>query len=138
MHMKKVVDWVTIKFLIVGVINTIVGTSVMFAAYNVLHLNYWVSSASNYVIGSVVSYILNKRFTFQNKEKSMKIVLKFVVNILLCYLLAYGIAKPLTIKLLSGAPVKLQENAAMLAGMVMFVGFNYVGQRYFTFKVKES
>lgn len=138
MHMKKVVDWVTIKFLIVGVINTIVGTSVMFAAYNVLHLNYWVSSASNYVIGSIVSYILNKRFTFQNKEKSMKIVLKFVVNILLCYLLAYGIAKPLTIKLLSGAPVKLQENAAMLAGMVMFVGFNYVGQRYFTFKVKES
>ena len=32
----------------------------MFAAYNLLHLSYWVSSASNYVVGSIVSYFLNK------------------------------------------------------------------------------
>lgn len=38
----------------VGVINTLVGTGVMFAAYNLLHLSYWVSSASNYVVGSIV------------------------------------------------------------------------------------
>ena len=52
--MKKIVDWVTIKFLIVGVINTLVGTTVMFVAYNLIHLSYWVSSAANYVIGSIV------------------------------------------------------------------------------------
>lgn len=135
--MKKVVDWVTIKFLIVGVINTVVGTAVMFTAYNVLHLSYWLSSASNYVIGSIVSYVLNKHFTFQNKEKSMKVVLKFVLNILLCYLLAYGIAKPLAMKLFIGMAVEIQENAAMFAGMVLFVGFNYIGQRYFAFRTKE-
>ena len=50
--------------------NTLVGTGVMFAAYNLLHLSYWVSSASNYVVGSIVSYFLNKYFTFQNKERS--------------------------------------------------------------------
>lgn len=135
--MKKVVDWVTIKFLIVGVINTVVGTAVMFTAYNVLHLSYWLSSASNYVIGSIVSYVLNKHFTFQNKERSMKVVLKFVLNILLCYLLAYGIAKPLAMKLFIGMAVEIQENAAMFAGMVLFVGFNYIGQRYFAFRTKE-
>lgn len=38
--MKKVIDWVTFKFLIVGVINTLVGTSVMFVCYNVFHMGY--------------------------------------------------------------------------------------------------
>lgn len=135
--MKKVVDWVTVKFLIVGLINTAVGTAVMFAAYNLLHLSYWISSAANYVIGSIVSYVLNKRFTFQNKERSVKVVWKFILNILFCYLAAYGIARPLTRRLLAGAAVKIQENVAMLVGMALFVGLNYVGQRYFAFKVKE-
>lgn len=135
--MKRIVDWVTIKFLIVGVINTLVGTAVMFVAYNLIHLSYWVSSAANYVIGSVVSYVLNKHFTFQNRDKSPKVLLKFIVNISVCYLLAYGLAKPLAIRLLEGMSVSVQENVAMLTGMCLFVVFNYVGQRYFAFKEKE-
>ncbi len=136
-RMKKIVDWVTIKFLIVGVINTLVGTTVMFVAYNLIHLSYWVSSAANYVIGSIVSYVLNKHFTFQNKDKSPKVLLKFILNISVCYVLAYGLAKPLTMKILSGVSVNIQENVAMLVGMCLFVVFNYVGQRYFAFKIKE-
>lgn len=135
--MKRIVDWVTIKFLIVGVINTLVGTAVMFVAYNLIHLSYWVSSAANYVIGSVVSYVLNKHFTFRNRDKSPKVLLKFIVNISVCYLLAYGLAKPLAIRLLEGMSVSVQENVAMLTGMCLFVVFNYVGQRYFAFKEKE-
>lgn len=136
--MKKIVDWVTIKFLIVGVINTLVGTAVMFVAYNLIHLNYWISSAANYVIGSIVSYVLNKRFTFQNTDKSPKVLLKFILNISICYLLAYGMAKPLAMKLLEGMSVSVQENVAMLTGMCLFVVFNYVGQRYFAFKTKDE
>ncbi len=56
MRKKKVVDWITIKFLIVGVINTLVGTGVMFLCYNVVHTGYWAASAMNYIIGSIVSF----------------------------------------------------------------------------------
>lgn len=135
--MKKIVDWITIKFLIVGILNTLVGTTVMFLAYNWLHLNYWISSAANYIIGSAVSYVLNKHFTFQNKDKSFKVLMRFVISISMCYLLAYGIAKPLTMKVLSGRSVSIQENIAMIAGMSFFVVFNYIGQRYFAFKEKR-
>ncbi len=135
--MKKVFDWVTIKFLLVGIVNTIVGTTVMFVSYNILHLNYWISSAANYVTGSIVSFILNKNFTFQNKDGSWKVVLKFIINISVCYLFAYGIAKPFVRKMLSGASLNIQENAAMAVGMVLFVCFNYIGQRYFTFKKED-
>lgn len=132
--MSKFIDKTTIKFLLVGVINTLVGTSVMFLSYNLLHFSYWTSSAANYIIGSIVSYFLNKYFTFQQKERSVKTVFKFVANITLCYLLAYGIAKPLVRHLLSGWTVAIQENGAMVCGMGLFVVFNYLGQRFFVFK----
>ena len=126
------------KFVLVGIVNTLVGTGVMFAAYNLLHLSYWVSSASNYVVGSIVSYFLNKYFTFQNKERSWKQLGMFVINITICYLLAYGIAKPAVRVLLEGSSLRVQENLSMLAGMVLFVGFNYIGQRFFAFAEQED
>ena len=86
--MKKVIDWVTIKFLIVGVINTLVGSAVMFLLYNGFHTGYWIASACNYIIGSIVSYFLNKYFTFRSKEKSLREVITFAVNIVICYVLA--------------------------------------------------
>ena len=76
----KLIDKTTIKFILVGIVNTLVGTGVMFLMYNLLHASYWISSASNYIIGSIVSYVLNKYFTFQNKEKSWKQLVKFALN----------------------------------------------------------
>ena len=65
---KNKFDITFVKFILVGIVNTVVGTAVMFIAYNAFHLSYWISSAANYVVGSVCSYFLNKYFTFQNKE----------------------------------------------------------------------
>lgn len=133
----KLFDKTTIKFLIVGAINTIVGTTVMFVSYNLLHFNYWVSSAANYIVGSIISFFLNKYFTFNNKEKSLKIILKFIINISICYLLAYGAAKPLIFKLLADYDKNIQENVAMLTGMFIFVLLNYIGQKFLVFDAKE-
>ena len=131
-----VVDGKTIKFLIVGVVNTLFGTAIMFGLYNLAGCSYWVSSAANYVFGSILSFFLNKNFTFQNKGSLQKTLPKFVLNILLCYLLAYGIAKPTALYLLKDCAVTIQENVAMFVGMCLFTAFNYIGQRYFAFKEK--
>ena len=135
---KDKFDITFIKFLIVGVANTVVGTAVMFVAYNLIHLSYWVSSAANYIVGSLLSYFLNKHFTFQNKDKSLKVVIKFVINITICYLIAYVGAKRLVLWLLAGLPVAWQDNIAMLCGMGLFVILNYFGQRFFAFKSEEG
>lgn len=135
---RKLFDITFWKFILVGIVNTLVGTAVMFGCYNLLHFSYWVSSAANYVVGSVVSYFLNKNFTFRNKSKDPMVLVRFVVNITVCYLLAYGIAKPLVRRILSGSSVSIQENGAMLVGMCLFVGLNYLGQRFFAFREKED
>ncbi len=132
--MKKLLDKTFWKFLLVGVVNSLVGAGVMFLLYNLAGCSYWASSAANYVVGSVVSFFLNKYFTFQQKAWSWAQAGRFAVNVALCYLLAYGAAKPLAIYLLSGQPKHVQENAAMLAGMCLFTGLNYLGQRFFAFK----
>lgn len=132
--LRKYMDATAIKFLIVGVINTVVGTGLMFILYNCFAVSYWISSAANYIVGSIVSYFLNKYFTFQNKEKSAGQILRFAANIALCYFIAYGAAKPVVSYLLSGMTEKIQGNAAMLTGMCLFVVLNYLGQRLFVFK----
>ncbi|MGN1014911.1 MAG: GtrA family protein [Butyricicoccus sp.] len=132
--LEKLFDASFVRFVLVGVVNTLFGTAIMFSAYNLLGLSYWVSSALNYILASILSYFLNKHFTFRNNEKSISVVVRFVVNILVCYLLAYGIAKPLVRALLVTAGTKVQDNVSMLAGMVLFTFFNYFGQKFFAFK----
>ncbi len=131
---KKFFDIKFWKFLSVGVINTLVGSGVMFLLYNVAHTGYWIASAANYAVGSAVSYVLNKKFTFGSRQSTGKTLLRFAVSIGACYLIAYGAAKPLAMKMLAGAPVNIQENVGMLIGMGLYVLLNYIAQRFFAFR----
>ena len=139
--MKKLlslIDAKLLRFIIVGVINTLVGMAIMFGLYNLAGASYWASSAANYVLTSILSFFLNKYFTFRNHENSWSQVLRFVLNIAVCYLLAYGIAKPLCIRLLANARESVRDNVSLFVGMVLFTGFNYFGQRLFAFREKEE
>ncbi len=121
------------KFILVGVINTAFGYAIMFGFYNLLGCGYWFSSAANYILASILSYFLNKYFTF----KSSGSILLFAFNIACCYLIAYGLAKPLMRWALSAFSTNLQENIAMLLGSCIFVGLNYLTQRFITFSTSS-
>lgn len=127
------VDKKLIKFLIVGVINTLVGSGIMFLLYNLLGLSYWISSASNYIVGGIVSYFLNKYFTFQNKEKSIKQVLIFILNLAVCYFIAYFCAKKAIYSLCADLSETMRDNIALFTGMCLYTGLNYIGQRLIVF-----
>lgn len=131
---KKLIDKTILKFLLVGALNTLVGTGVMFLLYNLAKCPYWPSVCANYVTGGVVSYFLNKYFTFQNTERSWAQVGRFVLTVAVCMLIAYGIAKPLVRLALAGAGTTIQENVAMVVGMCLYTALNYFGQRFFAFR----
>lgn len=135
---KKFFDITFWKFILVGVANTIFGTGIMFVFYNVFHFSYWISSASNYIFGSILSYFLNRLFTFKSSENTARTLPRFVIGISLCYLIAYGLAKPLAAAVLAGFSRNIQENIAMLVGMGLFVILNYISQRFFVFKDKST
>ena len=135
--LAKLFDITFWKFILVGVVNTLVGTGVMFVMYNVFHCSYWISSASNYVVGSIVSYILNKFFTFKDNNKDPRTLVRFVINIALCYFIAYGVAQPIVRAIFVNADVTVRDNLSMLVGMGLFVMLNYLGQRFMVFRQKD-
>lgn len=139
--MKKLLslfDVKLLKFLLVGVLNTLMGDGLSFLLINLTDLNMWLATALPTVIASVMSYFLNKYFTFKNTEKGWRPALRFALNIAVCYGLAYGIAIPLMQFALSTAEPTLRDNLSKLIGMCLFAGFNYLGQRLFAFRTKES
>lgn len=148
------------KFIMVGVINTIVGMCIMYGLYflgDTFHwydgiaaangwkaadVNAWVSSAVNYTLTSILSFILNKNITFKSKGNTGKSILKFALNIACCYLLAYGIAQPLTRMIMEKYFASVGDSVTgyitMFVGMVLFTAFNYIGQRFFAFRSKDK
>jgi putative flippase GtrA len=136
--MKKwrIFDMKFFKFILVGIINTIVGSAIMFSLYNAAHLSYWLSSACNYFFTSILSFFLNKYFTFNVRQWSVFMIIVFVLVIAFSYLLAYGVSKPVMNYVLRNSSQKLRENAALFTGMCLFTGINYLGQRFVVFRNK--
>lgn len=132
--MLKFLDESILKFLVVGVVNTIFGAGLMFLLYNAFGCSYWVSSICNYLFGSILSFILNKFFTFKNREKSVVQICLFALNILVCYVFAYVLSKKIIYFLLDSFSPGFKDNISMLWGMFLFTGLNYFGQRFIVFK----
>ncbi len=122
------------KFIIVGTINTMVGAGSMIALYNVFNVSYLKATVIGNILGSVVSFLLNKYWTFESKTFKYIQVIYFALNIIVCYFIAYGFAKIATTALLQKYSITLQENVAMVIGMVLFTSLNYLSQRFLVFR----
>ena len=135
--MKKLIDASVWKFLLVGVGNTLLSAVLMFLLEG---LGYWPSTAIAYVAGAVMSFFLNRSFTFRSKAAFWPSVLKFAVSVAVCYLVAYSVAQPLVTLVLSrtAIPAIWQERLSKLVGMGLYTCLNYVGQRFFAFRNKKE
>lgn len=123
-----------IHFGIVGVMNTALGWVIMLVLYNLLHLNYWFSTGISYFIGSIFSYHANSRVTFKVENKDKWLPYRFAANIIICYLIAFGVAKPLVKYVLSTQPTVIVENVAMILGTGIFIVLNFFGQKILVFR----
>lgn len=129
----KIIDKSFFLFLLVGISNTLLSAVLMFALEG---LGYWPSTAIAYILGAVLSFFLNKKYTFKNNDTILKSALRFGLNIIICYILAFFLAQPIADKLLSFLSVTplWQERLTKLFGMGLYTLLNYFGQRFFAFK----
>ncbi|MDR1025324.1 MAG: GtrA family protein, partial [Treponema sp.] len=124
-----IVDRTFLRFILVGIINTLAGLLIMLLLYNLAGLGYWLSSAINYLSTSILSFFLNKHFTFRVRRYSVLMVAAFILTIVCSYMLAYSIAKPIVHTLLKGYSLKFRDNVSLFVGMCVFTLLNYIGQR---------
>ncbi|MDR0516064.1 MAG: GtrA family protein [Fibromonadaceae bacterium] len=120
---KHLLNQTFLKFCLVGLVNTAFGAAIMFLLYNLANCSYWLSSAANYVLGSILSFFLNKYFTFKAKHWSVKMIVFFILNIVVCYFTAFKIAEI----------IFSQGNLALFFGMCLFTLMNYLGQKKLVF-----
>lgn len=73
------------KYIAVGVINTTFTTLVIFILM-FFDINIFISNAIGYIVGILVSFILNSIFTFNSKITKKKLI-KFLTVCLISYLL---------------------------------------------------
>ena len=132
--LRRLTGWSFFRFVVIGVLNSLLGMLIMFGLYNLAGCSYWLSTAANYGVTALIGFLANRHFTFHDTRSPWRLLPRFVLNILCCYAVAYGLAKPLAAWVLSFLPKETHENLAMLAGMGLCGLLNYLGQRHFVFR----
>jgi putative flippase GtrA len=134
--MVKLLSGSFIRFLAVGMINTLIGLAIIFTFMNLLHFSYWTSTLMGNIIGAAVSYVLNRKFTFKSTKNQAGSALRFILVILACYFIAYGIglrAVHLALAHLPAIPHHFENNLAVVIGMGLYTILNYFGQKKLVF-----
>jgi len=74
-----------VRFLLVGVANTLVGLSIIYSAKYFFSLGDVLANAIGYGVGIVVSFMLNSRWTFRYSGLMLPAALKFLGAALVAY-----------------------------------------------------
>ena len=144
MKLKRFFDRTLVTYVIVGVLNFIVCSFLMFLLYNRFHVSEHLAPVVNYGLGSVIWLLSCRYLIFRDQKTTMKLLLRFAVEVLVCYVLSYYVIAPLVGRLLLqwekilsffsfGGVAKIEGNCEMTVGMIAYAILNYFGQRYFVF-----
>ena len=74
-----------IRFLLVGVINTLVGLSIIYAAMYFFGFGIKSANLIGYLVGIMVSFTLNKKWTFKNRDRIGASLIRYLVVIGVAY-----------------------------------------------------
>ena len=115
-----------VKYNLVGIVNTVIGFSIIFSLM-FLGVSAVLSNSIGYAIGSIVSYSLNKKYTFNSNENSKIQALKFFAVLGVSYLINFivlkwllGFMNPYLAQLISAVVYTL--SSFLLAKFLVFKG----------------
>ena len=121
-----------IRYLLVGVVNTLVGLGIIYLAMYFLHMDLASSNALGYAIGILVSFALNKKWTFASQDH--------VVYSFLRYLLVLGVAYAanLATVLFANSHFYLNPYLSQALGIIPYTTIGFLGSRYFAFRERRG
>lgn len=116
----------TLRFGLVGILNTIVGYGTYYIFVK-LNINYVLSSLMSQIIGVTHSYFWNKYFTFKSKSKSLLEIYRFISVYVFTFLINIGILSFLIEKIYIG-----KEEAGFIAMMAVTI-LSFIGHKFWSF-----
>ncbi|RDU36889.1 GtrA family protein [Neobacillus piezotolerans] len=124
-----------VRFALVGVANTAAGLLIMLTLLNISGASYWLSTFIGNAAGAAISYFLNRAFTFKSSVRFSEGAPKFAAVILVCYFASYWASRQLIgLGAADFLPAIYHDDAAVLAGSVLYTISNYFGQKKYVFR----
>jgi len=121
-----------LRFALVGLANTVIGYGVILILHYGLGAGDIAANALGYAIGALVSYFLNKTFTFNSRRAHGQALPRFVLGVACAWLVNLAVLKmALT---LWHWPAAAAQGAAVVAYTLSF----YVISRYFVFPPQST
>ena len=116
-----------LRFSAVGVLSTAFNYLSFLFLYSLLNVNYLVSSGTGYVIGVSIGYYLNRTWTFNFSEDSLKLKGKYFIIYSISLFLGLVFLHFLVEKL------KLMTEIANIVVIMFTMLCNFVGTKYWVF-----
>ncbi|TLD84286.1 GtrA family protein [Helicobacter trogontum] len=126
-YIKKYVDKSAIVYGIVGIINTIIGYSIMFGL-TFIGVIPELANALGYGIAFVVSYLLNKKFTFQSKHTHKRDFIRFALVSCFAYI------ANLSVLVICHRILMWNEYIALIIANIVYVFIGYLLHKCWTFR----
>lgn len=117
-----------LRFATVGVVNTLIGYTVIFGCMHLLNMGPVISNVLGYMTGIVISFVLNRHYTFRSKAAAWPEALRFGVFFGAAWLLNLGVLIGLTRFTNVGPSI-----AQLVAGIAYFGAF-FVLSKLFVFR----
>lgn len=119
-----------IRFVIVGLLNTFVGLSCIYAAMYFLDFGIESANGLGYLIGLIVSFTLNKKWTFKNQDHVIASLIRYLIVIAIAYIVN------LQTVIYSVDYLAMNPYIAQSIGMFPYALIGYLGCKFFAFPNK--
>ncbi|MEK5435099.1 MULTISPECIES: GtrA family protein [Paenibacillus] len=122
----------TIRFIIVGILNTLVGLGVYAIYLYFVNNNYLQALITSHIIGVAHSYLWNNKWTFQQKNYSTRSVIKFVS--------VYAITFFVNLFLLTLLVDTIGMNKLIAQAIALFLTtvVSFFGHKYWSFRASKN
>ena len=121
-------DYKFLRFIIVGLINTLLTLSTIYILVICFKVNNYISNVSGYIVGLINSYIINRNWTFSGTKDKSREIMNFILLFVVCYLLQFIILKTM---------IELMNINALISqflSMAVYTVVNFIGNKYIVFK----
>ena len=120
------------RFLSVGVANTALGYAVIFGCMYLAGLSPELSNAAGYAVGLLVSYFLNRHFTFRSAQRRSTEFVRFGIVFLVAY------TANLAVLIVLVRTLEVHGGLSQLIAGVIYIGTAYLLNKHYVFRSSEA
>lgn len=120
------------RFVVVGLSNTVIGFGAIWIALRVLRLGDVAANAGGYMVGFLWSFLLNRSWTFGHRGKAGAAIFRYAQVCAAAYLVN------LVVVILAGRSLGQGSLIAQACGMLTYTVLCYAGSRAYAFPVHRA